>query len=97
MGIADTRSRARLEQSRYSNVVREFGRGSPQAIAAEGEYWCVRLCTLLEDSIAEHPLTDDHRRRIADAALTAGGAITGRLETGESVSGEVFGSPSEPN
>lgn len=69
MGIAAMKSRARREQSLLSNAVREFGKGSPQAIAAEGEYYTVRLCTLIEDAIAQHPITTEQRQRIAAAAL----------------------------
>ena len=94
-GIGATRSRARREQSLYSNAVREFGRDSVQAKTAEGEYWCVRLCTLIEDSIAQHPLTDEQRQRIADVAL--GAHITFIDEHGERTTGRVLGTAGGPN
>jgi hypothetical protein len=72
MPIATIRpARGRSEQSAYSNAVRRFGRDSAEAKMAEAVYWTIRLCTLIEDAIALHPLTTEQREQIAHAALNA--------------------------
>jgi hypothetical protein len=70
--MAPPRTDWKSARSAHSNAVLWHGAGSPQAIATQAEFWCVRLCALMEATIREYPMNADQRARISLMALVAG-------------------------